>query len=723
MSNEQNSNFYPRLSASRGGDSPELVDCVKQVVAKLRAEQTNAQRPGMLLGKIQSGKTRAFLGIIAHAYDLGFDIAIVLTKGTKTLSNQTMARFKRDFGEFIVDDDVALFDIMQMPSKLARTERNRKIIFVAKKQVQNLNRIIKLFEETHPDLKNKKILLVDDEADLASVRFVRNKDEDQTDQGRIAQQMDNLRRLVPDIAFLQVTATPYSLYLQPEEYNAPGSNFVFLPKRPAFTELLPIHGGYVGGKDYFGLWDEDDPRHYLYVEVSVDEQDTLRSIDGRSIREDRMFTNKSISILRQSIIAFVTAVILRRYQQKHSGKKPQKYAMVIHNDVKKEAHEFQFELVLRLTKAFKADIEAGSRQLRPIFNTIFKDLSNSIAANGGICLSADECFSQVTEAFTGDDIVVELVNSDNDVVALLNDDSELRLRTPFNIFIGGNILDRGITIPNLISFYYGRNPRRMQADTVLQHSRMYGARDREDLAVTRFYTSRDVYERLEVIEDFERALRHAFETGAHDRGVAFIQTDAARRVVPCAPSKVLMSDVISINAGGRLLPIGFKTHAMSYIRKHVRKIDDLVPVSCTDTNKPILCGVEIAHSILQEIEKTLDVSGTGWDWIGLEAVIDYFVRITARGEHQNKIWLAGFTNRSLTRRRESGRFSNAPDTKQQRDLAEQVARDIPILLLFRQEGRADQGWTDHPFWWPVLIAPAEATPCVYARGTVPLNSP
>jgi len=41
------------------------------------------------------------------------------------------------------------------------------------------------------------------------------------------------------------------------------------------------------------------------------------------------------------------------------------------------------------------------------------------------------------------------------------------------MFIGGQILDRGITIGNLIGFYYGRNPNRFQQDTVLQHSRMY----------------------------------------------------------------------------------------------------------------------------------------------------------------------------------------------------------------------------------------------------------
>ena len=31
----------------------------------------------MLLGKIQSGKTRAFLGIIARCFDRGFNVAII----------------------------------------------------------------------------------------------------------------------------------------------------------------------------------------------------------------------------------------------------------------------------------------------------------------------------------------------------------------------------------------------------------------------------------------------------------------------------------------------------------------------------------------------------------------------------------------------------------------------------------------------------------------------
>ncbi len=707
--------FYGRLSAARGNDSPELILCVQNVVRKLINEETNAQRPGMLLGKIQSGKTRGFLGIIADAFDNQFDIAIVLTKGTKTLSNQTMARFKKDFGAFLEEDLVSLFDIMSMPAKLTGSERGRKLIFVAKKQKDNLGRILKLFSETHPDLSGKRVLLVDDEADTASVRFTKKKQSDTIEQGRIAEQMDEMRRQIDRISYLQVTATPYALYLQPDEYGEDGDNFVFLPKRPCFTELLPIHDAYVGGSDYFGTFEFDDPRAYLYVEVSEDEQDTLRSLDGRSVREDRVFTNTKIKVFRQSLVAFISAAIIRRRQQAFAGdKRLSKYAMVVHNDVQKSAHKFQGELVHRLMAAFRADAAAGGAQLRRIFDAAFEDLRLSVEADGGTTPDHDSVFRELCEALEGDDVVVSEVNSDNDVAALLNADAELHLRTPFNIFIGGNILDRGITIPNLISFYYGRNPKKMQADTVLQHSRMYGARNHRDLAVTRFYTSRGVHERLETIDKFEGALRKAFETGAHHRGVAFIQTDADRRIVPCAPNKILMTDTVSIDSGGRLLPVGFEMRAMSHIKAHVADVDALTPASCIDTNEPALCATSTAHEILTLIARTMDVSATGWDWAALSAVIDYFCRLTAEGDHRDKIWVAAYTGRSMERTRAGGRFSNAPDTKQQRDLAETYARDIPMLLLFRQEGLKSQGWTDQAFWWPVFVAPHDAMPCVYA---------
>lgn len=313
--------FYARLRDTRKDDDA-LAACVERVVNQLQDTSTSGDKPGMLLGKIQSGKTRAFVGVVARAFDRGFDIAVVFTKGTKTLSAQTVARLAGDFREFIEEDEFLVFDIMQPPGKLTRSEQRRKLVIVAKKQAKNLERIIQFFDVDYPDLKGRKVLIVDDEADLASIRFVRKKDQSNLEQGTIAEQLDALRRLVGKVAYLQVTATPYSLYLQPENYAE--ENYVFKPKKPAFTELLPIHGGYVGGDDYFGSYGDDDPRSFLFVEVRSDEQDSLRRQDQRRIRQDKVLDSPNTSGLVRAIVTFILAVCIRRWQQEDANEKKTK---------------------------------------------------------------------------------------------------------------------------------------------------------------------------------------------------------------------------------------------------------------------------------------------------------------------------------------------------------------------------------------------------------------
>ena len=236
---ENGPNFYARLKSYRNDDDA-LATCISNVIGKLESNETSGNKPGMLLGKIQSGKTRAFVGAIALAFDRGVDIALVLTKGTKTLSAQTVSRLSADLAEFIDDDELLVLDIMKLPGKLTRSVLSRKIVVVAKKQTHNLQRLIEFIRDNQ-SLQNRRILIVDDEADLAGVRFVTRRGEDTIDQGKIANQIDELRGLVKGHFFLQVTATPYSLYLQPEGYedSANGTSYVFKPKRPAFTELLP----------------------------------------------------------------------------------------------------------------------------------------------------------------------------------------------------------------------------------------------------------------------------------------------------------------------------------------------------------------------------------------------------------------------------------------------------------------------------------------------------
>ncbi len=93
-------------------------NCIKNTVNKLFAQPTKGSHPGMLLGKIQSGKTKTFMAIIGLAFDNGYQVSVVFTKGTKALSKQTEQRIQKDFSKFIENDDLLVFDIMNMPLSL-----------------------------------------------------------------------------------------------------------------------------------------------------------------------------------------------------------------------------------------------------------------------------------------------------------------------------------------------------------------------------------------------------------------------------------------------------------------------------------------------------------------------------------------------------------------------------------------------------------------------------
>lgn len=712
--------FYARLRENRH-DEQELQDCIEEVTNQLAAGGTTSEKPGMLLGKIQSGKTRGFLGIITRAFDKDFDIALVLTKGTKTLARQTVNRISSDFKEFIDDELISVYDVMEMPQKMTRSELRRKIVIVAKKETNNLARLVGLFDEKHPELKERRVLLVDDEADMASVRFVKKKGSSAIQQGTIANQMDHLRRLIKNIAFLQVTATPYALYLQPEDYQSLPADFVFFPKKPKFTSLLPIHSAYVGGDDYFEDYEKNDPRTYLYVEVSEEEHTVLREADRRSIRQDRIWSNKNISILRGAIMRFFLATVVRRCQDKELEKRPSKYAMIIHNDTKRSAHEWQNQTIGWICDAFEtaANNPSGkfSREFTQEFEQAYADISASVNASGGIIPDLKQAFEFVCELIADGEVNIQTVNSDTQVASLLDPTTaELKLRTKANIFIGGSILDRGITIPYLISFYYGRNPKNMQADTVLQHSRMYGNRSKQDLAVTRFYTSDVVYKRLRQIHVLEVALRNAFLNGSHDKGVVFIQNDRAKGIVPCAPNKIAVSDVVTVKPGGLYLPSSFDTSRSTDSEKAMSELDDLLsPFSRLKRSQhetDLKTAVQIIKTIARTISKPKDLT---FSWEAMESLLTYY---TGKSVYK-KVLVMTDDGRKIDRANSGDKSGLSILGTSLRPSTIGSGRDMPILILLKQEGSKQLSWSaGTPFWWPILAAPTTGMPCVYG-GSAP----
>lgn len=697
--------FYARL-ADRRKDDRALRDCVENVVDQLESNKTSEQRPGMLLGRIQSGKTRAFIGVAARAFDRGFDIAVVLTKGTKTLAAQTVARLGADFREEIDNDEILVFDIMTPPGRLIRGDLKKKLIIVAKKQVDNLARLNRFFGEDYPALSKANVLLIDDEADLASIRFIKRTGINQVEQGKIAEKLDEFRTKVQSTSFLQVTATPYSLYLQPEGYTDQNNDPIFKPMKPAFTELLPMHGGYVGGDIYFGTRAPGSVEDHLFVPVSQQEQDALRTADRRRIKPENVLTSPNCAGLVRAIFTFVLAACIRQWQQREAGEKRVKYAMVIHNDTQKAAHAWQESLVEWIVEAITNKGE-DAPELTAVFDSVYHDLQGSIVASGGELPDYESALEMFMEAFEGDEVMRERVNSDKDVLALLDDNAELRLRTSFNIFIGGSILDRGITIPNLIVFYYGRNPQTTQADTVLQHSRMYGARPRADVAVTRLFTSTAVYDRMYTINSFETALREAFELGAHDQGVVFIQADATGRVRPCAPNKLLLSDIVALRPGAYYLPTRFETktaRAAADADKAITRLIGKEPAR----GSSIEIDVDVAEQILEALEPSLVSDEESFDWEAMKALLQFY------GAKNQKIDLFMERGRQLDRKASGDKSGVSVVGTRLRDILRDPDRKNPALVLLQMEGSKEQNWSGYKFWWPILAAPEQGEPCVFA---------
>lgn len=704
--------FYDEL-ASKRRDSPELRQKIEEVVNKLQEEATSTKRPGILLGRVQSGKTRAFLGVIARAFDRGYDVAIILTKGTISLAEQTLSRVKEDFREFIATDQVDVYDILAVPD-LTRYELNRKLIFVVKKEDDNLRRLLKLFGEQYEELRAKSVLIIDDEADLASVSF--RKTNGVSGPGVISHQIDQLRALIASSAFLQVTATPYALYLQPDDELVVNGNSLFKPKRPAFTVLLPTHNKYAGGEEYFEKSaDPDSAPFYFYREVPLAERDALKKEDRRRLQIDRVLTERNVAVLRDAVVTFLVAGTIRRIQQRGAGHWPQKYSFLFHTEQSRSSHEWQ----MTVSRAIKDSLVDQARADSPLFNELIRaaymDLRRSIELEGVTLPTIESVTKAVVKALETDQLMITKVNTDTEVKNLLAENGQLKLRTPFNMFIGGQILDRGITISNLIGFYYGRNPKRFQQDTVLQHSRMYGARSTADLAVTRFYSPQHVYQIMKRIHEFDGALREAFESGEHDGGVYFIQKDPARRLVPCSPNKLLFSDVVSIRPGRRLVLSGFQTVYKTHGAKNLEVIDRRIEELTKSADEPVLIDVAEAIELLRLAYANLEFDdSTDDDREAHIAALEHLSRTCKKSSLKGKVSLLAARDRNVARYREEGRFSNAPDTKQQKDLARAKAQDVPVLMLLRQNGEEAKGWRGLPFWWPVIVTPRSAPTAIFA---------
>ena len=687
----------------------------KCIIESMEKIENIGDKPLMMLGKIQSGKTRSFIGVTALAFDNGYDLAIILTKNSNALARQTVARMQQEFAVFKDDDIVDIFDIMCIPQELSRFELDKKLIIVVKKEKNNLPKMID-FIEKYSLGSQKKCLIIDDEADFCSIGFEINKETDEYDLRTIASQINSLREHIT-CKFIQVTATPYALYLQPETIELKHDDKI-VPIKPADTVLVPYGDKYIGGDYYFDT--EKNPLNkFLFYAINEEELTIIKSQDRRKFKTETVLTNKRVEGLRTAIINFIVAGCIRIIQNGGQPRgKQNKFSFIIHTEIAKAAHQNQENIINELFEQIKEEVTGNTELIQCYVRESYDGFKKSILAytekypeEGFVVPDYAKVKEYFYRAIEEEWVCKSIVNSEIDINTMLDDEGQLKLRNPLNIFIGGQILDRGITIANLIGFYYGRSPKKMQQDSVLQHARMYGYRKLKDLAVTKFYTTPDLYLRMRQINEFDRELRSDIEQGNFDDGVIFIGQDSSGRIVPCSPNKILISNTRVLKAGSTALPVGFNTGYKTNIQKYVNEIDKVLQ-KC---NHGVITGQyeltqEDALEIIFLVYKTLELEIE--DCLKAEELAS-MIKYLSKDSHKVKIYCV--ENRNISRfKADSKYYSDAPYTgSSDLKLARDMAISEPTLMLIKQNGKSELGWRDAEFYWPVLVVQQNVKAAVY----------
>ena len=714
--------------------SPELKECIESTVDLLLESGESAKKPGLLLGKIQCGKTRAFVGIIGLAFDKGIDVCVVFTKGTNALISQTVNRLKYDFRDFSKNSKnaknkpVAVYDIMKKRNGLGiQLINGQKNIIVCKKEHTNVNVLNDVFAKKSPLLKDKRVLIVDDEADFVTRSF---KTKSNTiSQGTVGKLIDEFIDKLNYCRYLQVTATPYSLYLQPNCF-VQVENGCVKPFKPRFTKLGPIHNKYIGGKEYF-IDSCDNTSMYSHLFHNVNDSCFDRMLFKN--KHNRILNNVEKSPymedLRWSLLSYFVASAIRQIQV--ANEDPNSIyttSFVMHISTDTDSHSWQYELVSKLIDKWKSNTDS----IKPLYDSIYKDFKESILKGINQKLITTEIpktehvWQKVKDNFTHSNYNVQIVNSDENVNDLLDENGQLELEYDLNIFIGGLILDRGITIEHMLGFMYGRRPLKGQQDTVLQHCRMYGNRSKEDMAVTRLHTTFYLHNIMARINEMDDQLRDWFiNPKDKDMSAVFIALSPQKNIVPCNSGKLAISNLTTIKPFKRITTSGFQTGSKSNIRNTVSEIDTIITSQKNyQKDKIFEIDINIVIEVLQKIRTTYiynrDIDeNKDYEW-DVNEMIGCIKYATKNGN--GKMLCLHREGRNMSRKRANGNFVDAPeDGNQDTPIVRAAATEKPVIIFLKQNGKEEQGWRNAEFYWPVLRMPLNIAPAIFSTNNPTLD--
>jgi len=523
-----------------------IQETVDKILLKITNFDFNSHKSGLLLGHVQSGKTAHMLGILAKAADTDFDIFIVMTTDSTALQQQTLKRAFLLLDTFCVcdeQDDVQFF----------ANDMHKPVVIVLKKNYRVLetwkNHLI-----SSNFLTGRGLFIIDDEGDAASLNTKVNK----RDVSTINTKISDIKKLANSSFYLQVTATPQSLFLQEE-----GVGY-----KPEFVCYFKPGPGYIGG-DFFYRSNEGGGGIKTPYPIRFTGEEELVELKENDIHIPNGM-QKSIAIFLVSAAHIV------------STKSKKSCNFLIHPSVRIADHENIAEKIRQILNNLFHNINEDD-----LFKASLKAAWIDLQITKPDILDFDKCYDFIARVLEKEEITISTMNSKTSL--------DVDFEEGINIIVGGNCLGRGVTFPNLQTTYYCRTSKKPQADTFWQHCRAFGY-DRVE-GLVRVYLPASLFSMFSSLNDANNAMIEYVE----EHGIQGLRLIYPKGINPTRKN-VLNKDKLEIIAGG-------VNHFPSFpTPKNIGNIDDLLSGISDETD---FLNVEVPL-----IEDIIDLCETEfhYDW-------------------------------------------------------------------------------------------------------------
>lgn len=566
-------------------------------------------RRGLVVGHVQSGKTANYSGVICKAADYGYKFIVVLAGIQEDLRAQTQERVEEGFVGSNSDKEakdpivgVGRLGLDRRPLTLTSRSDDFRVIharltmpiqslkeplvLVMKKNSKVLANLVEWLKTKNKDTSGRisgtPMLLIDDEADNASVNTSANADNPTSINARIRE----LLSLFDKNVYLGYTATPFAnIFIDPESVDAMEREDLF-PRD--FIVSLDAPTNYVSAARLFGS-DGDLASSLIEVE---DHEDCL---------PEKHKISWKVPVLPPSLKEAVATFLLARAVRCSRGNGTSHSSMLVNvsrfNDVQTQVTGLVKSEVVRYLEACQG--HAALPENQALRDPAIAELLRvwALQFEGNVPETWADIQPRLREAVGPVDVRKINSKSADSLDYKRNEETGLHV-----IAVGGFALSRGFTLEGLTVSYFLRNS--MMYDTLLQMGRWFGYRDGY-ADVCRVYMTDDaigwyshISEAIDELRDefkrMERAKRTPREFGLR------VRSDPEALIIT-ARNKMRTGKPVrhSISLGGTLIET-------TSLRKDV-----------LDNNRKL--AEEFLVSLDQKHGEKVVHSDAGWLWSGVSA--------------------------------------------------------------------------------------------------------